>query len=72
MLDDAGRYSPIPVDPEGRYHSTVLSGFWFQVDWVLATEPPDVLKALAQIVGPQKLLEAMDIRQETPRGGEHH
>ncbi len=72
VLDDAGRYSPIPVDPEGRYHSTVLSGFWFQVDWVLATEPPDVLKALAQIVGPQTLLDAMDIRQEAPRGGEHH
>ena len=43
----------------GRYYSTVLTGFWLQVDWILATEPPAVLQALAQIVGHQKLLEAI-------------
>ena len=39
--------------------SVVLAGFWLQVDWILATEPPTVLQALTQIVGPQKLLEAI-------------
>ena len=67
VLDDKGRYRPVPVEPDGRYHSTVLAGFWFQVDWVLATEPPEVLQALAQIVGPQKLLEAMGIGEEIRR-----
>jgi hypothetical protein len=34
------------------------------VDWVLATEPPEVLQALARIVGPQKLLEAIEVGEE--------
>jgi Uma2 family endonuclease len=62
VLDDKGRYRSVPVDSDGRYHSTVLVGLWLQVDWVLAAEPPEVLPALAQIVGPQKLLEALGVR----------
>ena len=31
----------------------------WDVDWILATAPPAVLQALAQIVGHQKLLEAI-------------
>jgi len=64
VLDDKGRYRPVPVGSDGRYRSTVLPGFWLQVDWVLAPEPPEVLPALAQIVGPQKLLEAIGMREE--------
>jgi len=37
----------------------VLAGFWLQVNWIWATEPPAVLQALTQIVGPQKLPEAI-------------
>jgi Uma2 family endonuclease len=59
VLDEKGRYRPVPVDPDGRYHSTVLPGFWLQVDWVLSATPPDVLNALAQVVGPEKLVEAI-------------
>jgi Uma2 family endonuclease len=59
VLDEKGRYRPVPVDQDGRYSSTVLPGFWFQVDWVLSAEPPAVLNAVAQIVGPQKLAQAM-------------
>src|SRR4029453_14532457 len=33
VLDGQGRYQPVPVNPDGRYYSTVLSGFWLQVDW---------------------------------------
>ena len=65
VLDDTGRYRPIPVGTDGRYHSTVLVDFWFQVDWVLTTEPPEVLRALTQIVGPQKLIEAMGVEDKT-------
>jgi Uma2 family endonuclease len=60
VLDDKGRYRPVPPDSDGRYHSTVLSGFWLAVDWVTSVEPPAVLTALAQIVGPQKLVEAIE------------
>jgi Uma2 family endonuclease len=67
VFDATGRYRPVPAAADGRYHSTVLSDFWLQVEWVLAAEPPQVLKALAQIVGTQKLLEAMGISAETPQ-----
>jgi Uma2 family endonuclease len=60
VLDERGRYRPVPPEADGRYHSTVLSGFWLQVDWVTSAEPPAVLTALAQIVGPQKLVEAIE------------
>jgi len=56
VLDDKGRYRPIPVDADGRYRSTIMPGFWFEVAWVLVKEPPNVLHALAQIVGPEKWL----------------
>ena len=65
VLDKQGRYQPVPVDPDGRYHSTVLRGLWLQVDWLMTEEPPEVLQALAQIVGPQKLLEAIGVPDRT-------
>jgi Uma2 family endonuclease len=60
VLDEKGRYRPVPPDTNSRYDSTVLPGFWLQVDWVMSAEPPAVLTALAQIVGPQKLREAIE------------
>lgn len=41
-----GRFVPVPPDPEGRYHSAMLPGFWLRPDW-LSQEPlpdPDRLK----------------------------
>jgi Uma2 family endonuclease len=64
VLDTKGRYQPVPIDADGRYRSIVLTGFWFEVEWILAEEPPDVLQVLAQIVGPQQLL--TQIAQRTP------
>jgi Uma2 family endonuclease len=60
VLDEKGRYCPVPPAPDSRYDSTVLPGFWLQVDWVVSAEPPAVLTALAQIVGTQKLVEAIE------------
>jgi Uma2 family endonuclease len=60
VLDEKGRYRPVPPASDSRYDSTVLPGFWLQVDWITAIEPPAVLPALAQIVGPQKLVEAIE------------
>ncbi len=60
VLDEKGRYRPVPPASDGRYHSTILPGFWLHVDWVTSAEPPAVLTALAQVVGPQKLVEAIE------------
>ncbi|MGE3538236.1 MAG: Uma2 family endonuclease [Candidatus Tectimicrobiota bacterium] len=64
VLDATGQYQGVPVDPDGRYHSTVLPGFWLREEWLLAVEPPDVLQTLAQIVGVSTLMEAL-----RPHGG---
>jgi Uma2 family endonuclease len=69
VLDEKGRYRPVPPDADGRYHSAVLPGLWILVDWVTSGEPPAVLTALAQIVGPQKLIEAIRTGATT-RGAE--
>jgi Uma2 family endonuclease len=60
VLDDKGRCRPVPPESDGRYHSTVLPDFWLYVEWVTSVEPPAVLTALAQIVGPQKLVEVIE------------
>jgi Uma2 family endonuclease len=65
VLDAKARYRPMPPDSEGRYHSTVLPGFWLHVDWITSAEPPAVLTALAQIVGRQKLMEAIEAGEVT-------
>jgi Uma2 family endonuclease len=60
VLDEKGRYRPVPPAPDGRYDSSVLPGFWLHLDWLTSAEPPAVLTALAQVVGPQKLVEAIE------------
>jgi len=67
VLDGKGRYRPIPVDTDGRYRSTVIPGFWFEVAWVLSEEPPNVLQALGQIVGPERWL-AQGMQPGQPAG----
>jgi Uma2 family endonuclease len=69
VLDEKERYRPVPPEADGRYHSTVLPGFWLDVDWVTSVEPPPVLTALVQIVGPQRLAEAIDIPTGEADGG---
>ena len=53
------------MDSDGRYQSMVLASFWFQVDCVLAGEVPEVLQVLAQIVGPEKLIDAIGAGERT-------
>ncbi len=46
QLGPDGRYGFVPPDADGRYHSTMLPGFWLRPDW-LWQEPlpePDRLK----------------------------
>ena len=53
-LTDRGRFQPVPIPADNRYRSTVLPGFWLDVDW-LWQDDPNELAALAEIVGAEQL-----------------
>lgn len=71
VLDEHGRYQPVPVGAEGVYRSTVLPGFWFRVDWLWAEELPDPLFAFGEIAGfPPAVMEALRrLQAEGPGAG---
>ena len=58
QLDDSGQYQSVLPDAEGIYRSRVLTGFWLRVAW-LWEDQPDMLRALAEIVGPDRVAEAL-------------
>ncbi len=58
VRDEAGRFRPIPVGDDSLYHSTVLPGLTLRLDW-LWQEQPDLLAALAQVIGPERFAEAL-------------
>jgi Uma2 family endonuclease len=51
-LNAQGKYDPIAPDADGRYHSTVLPGFWLRPDWLWQDPLPDPLELLAAITPP--------------------
>ncbi len=59
VLDDNGRYEPVPLDEDDVYRSTVLDGFWFDVNWLWDEDAPTPLQAFAQIVGLERAIEAL-------------
>ncbi|MFL5805525.1 MAG: Uma2 family endonuclease [Roseiflexaceae bacterium] len=58
VLDGRGMFQPVPIAADGIYRSTVLPNFWLKVDWLWAEEP-NPLAALAQIVGMEQLIAAL-------------
>ncbi|NJK81198.1 MAG: Uma2 family endonuclease [Chloroflexaceae bacterium] len=58
VRDERGRYQPVPLGLDDIYRSTVLPAFWLNTAWLWA-EQPDPLRALAQIVGTERLLAAL-------------
>lgn len=62
-LDERGRFVPILPDAEGVVRSSVLPGFWLREAW-LWEETPDVLAALVEVIGPERMLAA--IRERFP------
>ncbi|HRW06197.1 MAG TPA: Uma2 family endonuclease [Caldilineaceae bacterium] len=50
VLDENGQYRSMPVH-EHIYHSTVLSGFWLNTEWLWDTERYSALAAFAEIAG---------------------
>ncbi|MCK6626401.1 MAG: Uma2 family endonuclease [Anaerolineae bacterium] len=68
QLDEQGQYQSVPVEADGIYRSAVLPGFWLRVEWLWA-EQPDVLRALAEVIGPDRMAEAL---RQALTGPEHH
>jgi Uma2 family endonuclease len=48
-LTEEGKYLAVLPDGEGRYHSTVLPGFWFHPSWFWQEPAPDPLLLLAEM-----------------------
>ncbi|MGH2593167.1 MAG: hypothetical protein ACRDGG_06610 [Anaerolineae bacterium] len=60
QMDERGKYRPVPVGQDGRYHSKVLPGFWLRVDWLWADALPDSLFAFAEIANlPAEVVQAL-------------
>jgi hypothetical protein len=59
ILDARGRYRPVPLNEDDVYHSTILPGFWLDVNWLWQDELPDPIRTLAQIIGPENLIAAL-------------
>jgi Uma2 family endonuclease len=64
QLDTQGRYQSVPADSENIYRSSILPGFWLRLDW-LWPEQPDVLQALAELIGPERMAQALQKAKTT-------
>jgi Uma2 family endonuclease len=49
QLAETGRYRLATLDDEGRFHSTVLPGFWLKVDWLWQEPLPKGLEVVRQL-----------------------
>ncbi len=59
VLNEQGRFQPVPVGTDGVYRSTALPNFWLKVEW-LWDEKVIPLRALAQIVGKETIVANLD------------
>jgi Uma2 family endonuclease len=59
VLDEEGRYRPVPVDANGIYVSSVLPNFKLNVSGLLADKVPDPLKDAAALVDADAMMRAM-------------
>lgn len=55
VLDESGRFQPVPIPPDRIYRSRVVPNFWFNIDW-LWDERVNPLTALAEITGSERLI----------------
>ncbi len=58
QLNEAGQYRSITLDAEDVYRSRVLASFWLKVAW-LWEEPPNALRAVAAVIGPERMAQAL-------------
>jgi Uma2 family endonuclease len=67
QLDEAGQFQPI-TPKDGVYRSAVLNGFWLRLEWLWQAQP-DIWLALAEVIGPAKMQQALEdaLRAERER-----
>jgi Uma2 family endonuclease len=58
VLDARGRYRAVPPDDDNIYRSTVLPGFWLDVEWLWRPDP-NPLAALGRIAGTERVMSVM-------------
>lgn len=68
VLGGDGKYQPVLIDQNGVYHATLIPGFWLRTSWLWMAEKPDPLSIFAEIVGPQRVIDALR-RLTTPEHG---
>lgn len=71
QLGTDGIYQAIAVGADGIYRSKVLPGFWLRLDWLWA-EQPDPLRALAEIIGPEPMAQALRQALANPPSATEH
>jgi Uma2 family endonuclease len=49
QLGADGKYQVMPADAEGRYHATVVPGFWINPEWLWQEPLPPVMALLQRI-----------------------
>ncbi len=60
VLDETGRYRAGVVDEDDIYRSTVLPGFWLNVEWLRTEEQPSPIVAFAEIAGlPEEVIDQL-------------
>jgi Uma2 family endonuclease len=58
QLDEAGQFQPVTPE-DGVYRSAVLPGFWLRLEWLWQAQP-DIWLALAEVIGPAKMQQALE------------
>ncbi len=58
VLDARGQYRAVPPDDDNIYRSTVLPGFWLDVEWLWRPDP-NPLAALGRIVGTERVMSVL-------------
>lgn len=66
VLSADGRYRPLDPDTNGRYHSMVLPGFWFDPAWLRQMPLPDLEDAILEIA-PDAYFEKIRAKYEARR-----
>jgi Uma2 family endonuclease len=52
VLSPKGQYRAVPLNEDDVYYSTVIPGFWLDVNWLWQEELPDPIRTLAALSAP--------------------